>query len=82
MRQVLTQLTENTLDNHSTDADVVYEKVRAVLCSSFYQTEPEVGKFCGIWLNVPERRFVCAYCPYMECDGYCSSDYYKSVGLR
>ena len=83
MRQVLIQLTEDTLDNHPTDVDSVYEKARTILRASFHLTEPDVGKtFCGIWLNVPERRFICAYCPYMECDGFCASDYYKSVGLK
>ena len=83
MRQVLSQLTEDTLNNHPTDIEIVYEKARTVLNASFHLTEPEIGKtFCGIWLNVPERRFICAYCPYMECDGFCASDYYKSVGLR
>ena len=83
IRQVLIQLTEDTLNNHPTDIDIVYEKARTVLSASFHLTEPEVGKtFCGICIYVPERRFICAYCPYTECDGFCASDYYKSVGLR
>ena len=83
IRQVLIQLTEDTLDNHLTDIEIVNEKARTILSSSFHLTEPEIGKtFCGLWLSDPERRFICANCPYMECDGFCASDYYKSVGLK